>query len=50
MKKFILTLNVLAMLGCAYAVDVTSAADLAEKIAADPAGSYTLTLNSAVKK
>lgn len=45
MKKFILTLNVLAMLGCAYAVDVTSAADLAEKIAADPAGSYTLTAN-----
>lgn len=45
MKRFILTLNVLAMLTCAYAVDVTSAADLAEKIAADPAGSYTLTAN-----
>lgn len=45
MKKFILALNVFALLGCAYAVDVISATDLAANIAADPAGSYTLTSN-----
>ena len=43
LSKFLFAAGLFSFPVCVYAVDVSTAAELADAIAADPAGSYTLT-------